>query len=298
VYKSFVEFNLITGCPNTCKYCPQDVFRDAYNDIRYSLLTEIDKTPHGEKRIDLQIKYDDCKVLSMQNFVTMVNKLPKSTISIAGFSEPFMNPECTNMIEYAGKQGHQVIVYSTLQGMTIEDYQRMRKMYFIKSLVIHLPDKEGNMKTNISEEYKKLLKYIVSQPPGGWCAFDFSVHGSAVHPDIAHIVSVNPRFVIHDRAGCLKTDDLTVHRVHWKSGKILCGNGFGQYKEAGLILADGTVLACCMDWSMKHVYGNLMTQSWDEIMQSPVRKMLEDSRKDGADSMCRHCAESQMDFRG
>jgi hypothetical protein len=270
MYKAFVEFSLTVGCVNQCVYCPQEAHLKAYT---------------GER------------MLSMDDYVTMINKLPKSTISIAGFSEPFVNPECTNMIEYAGKQGHHVIVYTTLQGMTIEDYQRMRKMYFIKSLVIHLPDKEGNMKTKITEEYKALLKFIVSQPPGAWCRFDFSVHGSAVHPDIAHIININPVYRIHDRAGALQTDDKSVHKVHWESGKIQCGNGFGHL-ESGIIMPNADTYLCCMCFNLKseHKLGNLMNQSWGELMNSEPRRLAKISRDTGIDGICRHCAEAQFSY--
>lgn len=261
----------MTGCPNTCVYCPQVTFINAYT---------------GPAR------------LTMKNYTTMLDKLPKSCISIAGFSEPFSNKDCLDMIEYAGKKGHIVIAYTTLAGLTVEAYQRLRKMYHVRGLTVHLPDKEGNTRVNITDEYKAVLKAVVSQPPGNWCNFDFSLHGSAVHPDIAHIANVpNPVYRIHDRAGNVKTDDPTVHKVHWQSGKIVCGNGFGQYPESGIVMPDGSVYLCCMDWSLEHKLGNLLDQSWPDVMASDVRKRAKESRETGIDGICRHCAESQMDYR-
>lgn len=270
MYKAFVEFSLVASCVNNCKYCPQDVLKN---------------------------NYIGTKALSLEKFKFMVDKLPKSFISIAGFSEPFFNPDCINMLDYAGQKGHIVIVYTSLIGMTLEMYQRMRRMHFVRGLTVHLPDKEGNTQANITEEYKELLFYITRNPPGPWCVFDFSLHGSQVHPGIIHIVNINPFFRIHDRAGTLKTDDPTVHKVHWKSGAIRCGNGFGNHPEAGIVMPSGDVHLCCMDFGLKYKLGNLLDQSWEEIMQSPIRKRMAEDRETGCcNDICRYCAEAAMKY--
>lgn len=268
----------MTGCVNTCKYCPQATFLHSYIQTG-------------------NMPYNDL-MLSLKNYITMLDKLPKSCISIAGFSEPFKNKSCMDMIDYAGKQGHIVIIYTSLIGMTIADYDRLRKMYHVRGLTIHLPDKEGNTITKITDEYKEVLQYVVQRPMGGWCSQDYSLHGSAVHPDIAGIINIpNPRFVIHDRAGTLKTDDPSVHKIHWESGKILCGNGFGQYPESGIVMPNGDAYLCCMDFNLKHKLGNLLDQSWDNLMLSDVRKRAKKSRETGVEGICRRCCEAQMDFR-
>lgn len=271
VYKAFVEFNLMAGCPNYCKYCPQETFLNAYKGVK-------------------ELVFDD--------YVTMIDKLPKSCISISGYSEPFKNPWCTDMIEYADKKEHTVMVYTTLQGLDIETYKRLRKMYFVRAVTIHLPDKEGNTVTKITDEYKKVLNYIISHPTGGWCNLVFSSHGSAVHPDIQHIVNINAAYRIHDRCGNLKTSDPKVHKVHWQSGRIACGNGFGQYPESGIVMPNGDVYLCCMDWALEYKLGNLLEQSWFDVMASGVRKREKEDRETGChDGICRHCADAVMHYR-
>lgn len=268
MYKGFVEFSLVDHCVNQCRYCPQDV---------------------------LKANYIGTKTLSLEKYKLMVDKLPRSCISIAGFSEPFSNKDCIEMIDYV-RNKHIVIVYTSLIGMTLEMYQRLRRMPHVRGLTVHVPDKEGNTKVNITEEYKEVLKYIVQNPPGPWCKFDFSLHGSQVHPDILSIVNIKPFFRIHDRAGTLQTDDCTVHKVHWQSGAIQCSNGFSAI-ESGIIMPNGNVHLCCMDFGLKYKLGNLLDQSWEEIMQSPIRKRMAEDRETGChDDICRRCCEAQMKY--
>jgi radical SAM protein with 4Fe4S-binding SPASM domain len=271
VHKAFVEFNLMAGCPNSCKYCPQETFLNAYKGV---------------------------KELAFDSYAAMVDKLPKSCISMSGYSEPFKNPRCADMIKYADKKEHIVIIYTTLQGLDIETYETLRKMYFVRKLTVHLPDKEGNTIIKITDEYKTTLDHIISHPMGGWCHVVFSLHGSAVHPDIQHIVDINPEHRIHDRCGNLKTSDQTVRKVHWQSGKIVCVNNFGQYPETGIVMPNGDVYLCCMDWALAYRLGNLLEQSWSDVMASYVRKRAKKDRETGChNGICRRCAEAVMDFR-
>ena len=264
---SFVEFSLVSYCVNECRFCPQDLLKKNYT---------------GRKQ------------MTLETFKTAIDKLPKSTISIAGFSEPFVNQSCTDMIEYATGKGHTVIVYTTLVGMTIEQYERLKKNYSVRSLIIHLPDKEGNTKIKITEQYKELLRHIRMYPAGAWCSVDYSVHGSAVHSDLIDIINLRPTYRIHDRCGTLKTDDKTVHKVHWEGGAIVCTNGFGA-DQSGVILPNGDVVFCCMDFSLKYKLGNIFDSSWEELMASDIRKRIIDDRMTGEqDEICRHCAEAGM----
>lgn len=267
--KSFVEFSLMVGCPSKCKYCPQETHLKAYI---------------GDK------------ILTMDNYTKMLDKLPKSVISIAGFSEPFMNTKCIDMIEYANSKHHEIIVYTTLQGMTIDIYERLRKLRGVTNLTIHLPDNEGNAKFHVSEDYKKLLRYILHNGMIS-CQPNFSVHGGAVYKELIPIINFTPQYRIHDRAGCLETDDKSVHKVHWVSGAIRCGNGF-SHPESGVVMPDGNVYLCCMDFGLEYKLGNLLKQEWSEIMQSPIRKRMKEDRETGCyNEICRYCAEAILDYR-
>ena len=63
------------------------------------------------------------------------------SIIFSGFTEPYLNPECSKMIEYASDCGYTIQVFSTLVGMTLEDVDILNKVKLFR-LTIHLPDKE------------------------------------------------------------------------------------------------------------------------------------------------------------
>ena len=63
-------------------------------------------------------------------------------------------------------------------------------------------------------------------------------------------------------------------------------------------MPDGTVVLCAMDFGMDHVLGNLLMQSYEEVMASPVldelRRCME-SEKNGS-CICRECVIAENDF--
>ena len=60
-----------------------------------------------------------------------------------------------------------------------------------------------------------------------------------------------------------------------------------------VLLPDGTVIMCCMDYGMTGVFGNLLEQSYDEVLNSEnARKMRETLRQ--GESICRHCANARL----
>ena len=83
-------------------------------------------------------------------------------ICFAGMSEPWGNPACTDMVEYAVKKGHPVSAYTTLVGWTQEDVTRLKQIHFAE-FVLHLPDQKGNANIPVTEEYLSLLKQVVEQ---------------------------------------------------------------------------------------------------------------------------------------
>lgn len=76
--KSGLDISTNIGCISKCLYCPQDKIINAY------------------KRIS------DVKEMSLETFKTAVDKLPPySELYFAGFSEPWLNNDCTEMLMYA-----------------------------------------------------------------------------------------------------------------------------------------------------------------------------------------------------
>ena len=65
---------------------------------------------------------------------------------------------------------------------------------------------------------------------------------------------------------------------------------YGLRDQIG-ILADGTVVPCCLDADANLALGNLFSSSLEEILSSPRAKSIYDgfTRRRGAESLCRKC---------
>lgn len=87
-----LEITTVTDCSINCLYCPQGIFKNSMG-----------------KNAESKLSWD--------TFVTCISKLPPFIyISFGGMSEPFLNPQCFDMIEYVKKRGHTVEIFTTLVG--------------------------------------------------------------------------------------------------------------------------------------------------------------------------------------
>lgn len=235
----FLEVTTIIGCNAVCEYCPQDKFIKAYKS--------------------------DIKVLSLDIFQTVIDKIPdNSDISFAGFSEPCRNPYIAEMIEYASDRGHNIYLLTNLCGLTIETYNKLKQHLHYFS--IHLPDSNGKTKINITNDYIELLKYINNNPPN--CGIIYNHHSGTLH-ELLKDININSYVVpINDRANNLNTEDDVLK--NYNQNIKYCGHRFLMtYPDGGcMLLCDGSVYLCCMDWSLENKLGNLIEQSWDEIKRN------------------------------
>jgi len=66
----------------------------------------------------------------------------------------------------------------------------------------------------------------------------------------------------------------------------------GKALNHNVVLPDGTVLLCCMDYGMTHVIGNLVEQTHEEIMENialeRVRAGLNGDEE--IEILCRKCS--------
>ena len=95
--------------------------------------------------------------------------------------------------------------------------------------------------------------------------------------------------VMFDRAGNLEKQGL-LHKN--AKGKIRCMAG--SKTNIGIwtpeVLPDGTVTLCCMDYGMKHVLGNIVKQSWEDIYAgAEYQKILKGFEDETIDILCRNC---------
>ena len=238
------------GCVVDCVFCPQRTLEEVYKGTR---------------------------ILTLEAFKTMVNKVPTDVrITFAGFTEPWMNKYCTEMVVYAHEQGHPVSVFTTGVGVSIEDMEAIVDIPFAGNpnggFVLHLPDAEMLARHPITPGYLKTLEWIRDNKHR---IQNFSVMsmGKELHPSVRHIFDWAPSYDMWSRAGNLIRESvakpqLITLRDRWNAithtGPKTCGCVEGLYHN--VLLPNGDVSLCCMDYGLEHIIGNLNTQSYEDVI--------------------------------
>lgn len=218
--------------------------------------------------------------MSFETFVRCLNTVPDEVdICFAGMVEPFVAPRASEMIR-AAHAYHTVSVYTTCFGMSLEDVERINDVPF-KHFTIHLPDAHGVMKLKVTHEYLEVLTEAIKIPNR-----NYTVIGK-LHPDVEKITGP-----VHDaskslisRAGNIK--DFFVQKL---TGKLHCSMTPGPRINHNVLLPNGDVLLCCMDYGHKHVIGNLLENTYDELFESDqYKEVMLGLSDDNADILCRTC---------
>lgn len=258
------------GCSVNCRYCPQEVLLKSYYK----------DNPQRES------------YLSMDTLMKCIEHMPdNASYQFGGMAEPFLNPNCLELLRVVCDLGRRVNLYTTLVGLNEEMLYKIMNMP-IEYVTLHVADAKGYAKISVTDEYYRLLDVAVNYRKKNGKMFVDMCNAQA-EPDrrVAEICKGKytiPNTLI-DRAGNLEGNDLVSKRI--ATGKISCGV-CGEALNKNELLPDGTLLLCCMDYGMKHVLGNLKEQSYEEIMQgTEIEKIKEGMEFDfRSDILCRACS--------
>lgn len=260
-----LEITTLIGCPLDCTFCPQSNLNSAW------------KNNEGGSRL-----------LDFKTFKNAVDKLPSNVdIVFSGYSEPFANPKMPEFLEYAAKLPNRIYLYTTLQGLNPNYRNNLKKLIKEKRIirtVVHLPDDHENMpgwklnKTNIknigviaslkevntmtmSETNLVNKKLLQSLWDNGFKKLSFKLR-------LKRYLDAN-RFIGWTRAGNLTKEDFAegelLDEKAW-SEPISCKQT--PFYDENVLLPNGDVTICCMDYSLKHVIGNLNNDSYSDIRSS------------------------------
>jgi hypothetical protein len=281
-----LEITTAIGCKNRCSYCPQEKLINAYSSSR-------------NKNKDF--------LMSFAVFKKCIDKVPRDVdVGFVGFCEPFQNPECTKMILYANKRGHNVQLFTTLVGLAHPQLDLLlNKVSFShfpfdkikKGFQVHLPSEGNYERIKVNKKYLSLVQKLLNSKE----IICFHYHGENVHPKLKKMLEKSEYHHAHQRPLHSRGRNIKIKKVKWPKklrGEIICN--FAIKKKGGfdlhchVLLPDGTVVSCGNDYSLQHVLGNLSTSSWESLHKSKPYKEIKRGLKDESSNiLCRYCFNTQ-----
>ena len=267
--KPTIEITTTVGCSVNCKYCPQGVLVTGYYNEH--------KRP---------------KYMTLEVFEQCLNNFPREcTIIFSGMAEPFLNSNCLKMLTMACESGRQVDLYTTLLGAKFDTVMALGQLP-LNFVTLHVADKYNYAHIPVNEEYYRKIEWLLHHTKRDGSNF-VNVCNAQDEPDARIKEICDGKYEILttmlDRAGNLSNPNLFSKRnLHGSISCSICGDKLNH----NILLPDGTVLMCCMDYGMKHVFGNLLKQSYDEIMNSTEYQRVKSgmSGNENVEILCRNCS--------
>ena len=223
--------------------------------------------------------------MTFDTFKTGLDKIPLNVqIHFSGMAEPWLNPECTKMLLYTHQQGYEISVYTTTVGIHTSDVKEIESIPF-RHFNVHLADKEGYSKIEINDNYLETIDAIVNSKIQNR---EYMTMGK-LHPRVQQLIKKRiPRTKMLSRAGNLNLNAYPPIPPRLK-GPIRCRSA-GNLFNHNVLLPNGDVLICCMDYRMQHILGNLISSNYTSISKGKefikLQKGLDD---DSIEILCRYC---------
>lgn len=239
------------GCVVDCVFCPQRVLEKSYT---------------GER------------IMSLDSFKQMIETVPTEVrITFSGFVEPWMNKYCTDMLLYAHQRGHPVSVFTTGVGLSVEDLEAIVDIPFAGGpnggFTLHLPDSDLLARHPITPSYIKTMEWLAANSHRIKNFYTMNM-GNEVHPSVKHLFAWAPRPEMWGRAGNLSREAILKPQLielkdSWKTaehtdGPRTCGCVENLYHN--VLLPNGDVSLCCMDYGLDNIIGNLQLQTYEEVI--------------------------------
>lgn len=272
------EVTTMIGCPMMCTYCPQDKLQRAYKD--------------------------PVRVMTHNTFQTALDRYPKDLqCYFAGYTEPWANKNCTDFVQMALEQGRKIYINTTLDGITAEDGKRLLDLLDLWSsqvvcVCLHLPDVHNNMRGwRYTDEYKQLLDmFLERKKKYNFYYMTMDSAGDQVHPSLRLTSKRAPWWKGNTRAGNLDTSLIKAQFV-WPTPRnefVVECLAFTGY-HSSVLLPNGDITLCCQDYGLKHILGNILHQTYEEIMSGAEItkiKSVNDSLEFSDQSLCKTCSDT------
>lgn len=239
------------GCVVDCVFCPQRILERSYKGTRS---------------------------LSLENFKKLLDKVPNNVrITFAGFVEPWLNKYATDMVLHAHEKGHPISVFTTGVGLDVEDMERMVHIPFAGDpnggFTLHLPDSEMLAKHPITPKFIKLMEWFKNNNHRIQ-NFNKMSMGAELHPEIKPYFSEAPTYEMWSRAGNLMHETMLKPELlnvvdRWKAAYHEDKNrtcGCIEHLYHNVLLPNGDVSLCCMDYGLEYILGNLFESEYNQIV--------------------------------
>jgi len=206
--------------------------------------------------------------MSIDNFTLVLDKLPGDVeIHFSGFSEPFLNWQTIDMVSYALSEGHKVIIYTTGTGIGKTDISILKDWFDETDLFVHVSKNIWDKK--VVEALKQL---------------DFTL--VVVGVTTARLQGVFPGRKVIKQDMVSRAGNLGFVDQH-AQGAIGCRDN-RQYQN--VLLPNGDVAICCMDYGLEYIIGNLYKQEYEDLFKSDkFLAFLEQMKNGDKDFLCRKC---------
>ena len=268
-----MEISTNVACRVQCDFCPQESHIE-----QYSTNNNLENISYGQPA---QMSFD--------TFKKCLSTIPKSVIiSFAGYTEPWLNPDCSKMIVYAYEKGHQIEVFTTLVGMKLIDLELIKHVKF-NVFHLHLPDAMNIAKIAVNSAYINVLKKCLRDIP--------NVTGMLMvnlHPKIKKILNIDilPD-EMNNRAGNLKNLKPNAKQF----GHLSCNRStkldLVDVVDDNVLLPNGDVSLCHNDYGLQNIIGNLLELNYDSLFTNEkYQKFHKKLKSQDGNLICRFCSEA------
>ena len=196
--------------------------------------------------------------LDGRTFGLLLDHLDPETVTIhfSGFSEIFLHPQGHEFIAQAYERTFDVMVCTTLVGLT-ED-----KVSYLAGRSVRL-------------EWVRLHEFdSPTFDRGSFERLGILLRDAMLTANFSSARVVRPV----SRGGSL-----------WDPGSY-AGPVTCPRFECNVVLPDGRVCLCCMDWSLRHVLGNLFVHDYDgDVLRTARRRVREAAVASGNTVLCKTC---------
>lgn len=196
-------------------------------------------------------------IMPLTHFKRILEHTPRNIqIDFTGFCEPFLNPWASMMMRYSIEQGYDTVLITTLSGFTRKDANIISGLRF-QDVMIH--EYEGTP-----------INYEVFEKKAIWLQ-------EAVVTD--HF----ERFKLRKEDRWSRAGNLFDREA--RSGRFECG-WTGRDFSRNVVLPNGDVCVCCMDYGLKHKLGNMYKTHYNDLNR---KQIVDLTTEEYSDVICRKC---------